>query len=100
VTLRENLENLSNSNEDKWRTNDLKWIKNAASWSDWESGFDKLEEKVGVLESLAPYLHQVSISSMFYEQLLCAKIPNVQKQTVKSSVCFCAFKIYGLKSCT
>ncbi len=43
---------------------------------------------------------QVSISSTFYEQILCQQIPNAQKKTVKSALSFYAFGLCEGKSCT
>jgi len=71
------LDQLSGSHEDRWRSNDLNWVKTTANLGELTAAVDKLEEKIGVLETLAPFLHHVNSSTISSIETLRSNITNL-----------------------
>lgn len=82
------LEHLAGTHEDRWRNNDLSWVKNAASLTELTGAVDTLEEKIGVLEMLAPFLHHVNSSTISSIETLRSNITNLGliSETLKAGV--------------
>ena len=83
AALSGSLDHLATTGEDRWRNNDLSWIKNGATFADVTSAVDVLEEKLGVLESLAPYLQQFNVSTSMSIENLRTNVTQLD-QTAKS----------------
>ena len=75
------LDKLSGSHEDRWRNNDLNWVKTTANLADLTGAVDKLEEKIGILETLAPFLHHVNSSTISSIETLRSNITNLGQAT-------------------
>jgi chromosome segregation ATPase len=71
------LDHLAGSHEDRWRNNDLALLKTAATLADLTGSVDTLEEKIGVLETLAPFLHHVNSSTISSIETLRFNITNL-----------------------
>ncbi len=71
------LDHLAGSHEDRWRNNDLALLKTAATLADLTGSVDQLEEKIGVLETLAPFLHHVNSSTISSIETLRFNITNL-----------------------
>ena len=82
------LEHLAGTHEDRWRNNDLSWVKNAASLTELTGAVDTLEEKIGVLEMFAPFLHHVNSSTISSIETLRSNITNLGliSETLKAGV--------------
>ena len=77
------LDHLAATNDDHWRVNDLSWVKSEVTFGDVTSAVDNLEEKIGVLQSLAPFLQQMNASTLMSMETLRLNVTQLD-QTAKS----------------